>query len=73
MIKGDVFMKKIKEHISNEVVYKITLILVSVIATFFFIKNVISKQTGAMIVIGVTLAIFAIVQIVVNFLKNKRL
>ena len=64
-------MKKIKEPISNEVVYKITLILVSVIATFFFIKNVISKQTGAMIVIGVTLAIFAIVQIVVNILKNK--
>ncbi len=63
--------KKIKEPISNEVVYRITLILVAVIAGFFFIKNVIDKNKVAMIVIGSTLAVFAILQIIVNISKNK--
>jgi methyl-accepting chemotaxis protein len=62
---------KIKEPISNEVVYKITLILVSLVASIFLFKNIAAKNIGAMIVIGVTLAIFAIVQVVVNILKNK--
>lgn len=62
---------KVKEPISNEVVYRITLVLVSVIAGFFFIKNVTAKNTVAMVVIGSTLGVFAILQIIVNILKNK--
>lgn len=62
---------KIKEPISNEMVYRVTLVLVSVLSGFFFLKNVAAKNKAAMIVIGVTLAVFAVLQIIMNILKNK--
>ena len=65
----EVEQKKEKAPMSKESIYRLMLILVFGVASLFLVKNAIGKNITAVVVIGVCLAVFAIVIFVLHKLK----
>ncbi len=67
----EVGQKKEKAPMSKEAIYRLMLILVFGVASVFFLKNVISKNVPAIIVIGACLAVFAIAVFIMHKGKTR--
>lgn len=63
--------KKEKAPMSKEAIYRLMLILVFGVASVFFLKNVISKNIPAIIVIGACLAVFGIAVLILHKVKAR--
>ncbi len=61
--------KKVKAPISHETIYKMMLIITLLVASVFLLVNVLKKNYQAAVVIGVCLAVFIIVMLVMKIKK----
>lgn len=67
----EVEQKKEKAPMSKQAIYRLMLILVFGVASVFFLKNIISKNVPAIIVIGICLAVFAVAVFVMHKAKTR--
>lgn len=67
----NVEQKKEKEPMSQESIYRLMLILVFGVSAVFLVKNIVNKDTLAMIVIGACLLAFAIAVFILRQIKAK--
>ena len=67
----NVEQKKEKEPMSQESIYRVMLILVFGVSAVFLVKNIVNKDTLALIVIGAGLLAFAIAVFILRQIKAK--